>query len=218
MDGGFRALVLGIFCSAQAVAANAQEIPGYPSIEAFDAREVAMLPNYCKHTIYFRDKVPGGSNGEDILRWRAFFGPTFEALHHYCFAIMKTNRAVLLARDSQTKQFYLSDSIREFDYVLDRAPQDFVLLPEILSKKGENLIRLKRAPTAVVEFERAASLKPDYWPPFAHLSDYYVSIGDTAKARESLQRGLQGSPDAPALRRRLKELDQPDPKAAARKK
>ncbi|WP_298825154.1 hypothetical protein [uncultured Piscinibacter sp.] len=218
MNGLYRRLVLSTALALLALAGQAQEIPGYPAIEAFDAREVAMLPPYCKYTIYFRDKVPGGADPDSRARWLGTLGPTFEHLHHYCFGLMKTNRAVLLSRDSQTTQFYLRESLREYDYVLDRARPDFVLLPEVLSKKGENLIRLKREPLAILEFERAASLRPDYWPPFAHMGDYYASIGDRAKAREVLQRGLQGSPDAQALKRRINELDDAEAKGSTRKK
>ena len=185
---------------------GAQDIPGYPSVDSFDPREVALLPAYCKYTTYFNRKVPGGSDITAIKSWQSALGPTFEHVHHYCFGLMKTNRAVLLSTNVQVRDFYLTDSLKEFDYVLERSSENFVLLPEILAKKGENLLRLKRAPLAMMEFERAVSLKPDYWPPFAQMSDYYKSIGDNAKARESLERGLAGSPDAPALTRRLQEL------------
>jgi tetratricopeptide (TPR) repeat protein len=195
------AAVLGSTAPAQA-----QDIPGYGGLEDYDAREVALLPKFCPHTLLFKEKVPGGSNPLEIERWEAVLGPTFRHMHHYCWGLMKTNRGVLLSRDRQVRQGYLTDSIREFDYVIQRAPADFVLLPEILTKKGENLIRLGRAPVGIVELERAVELKPDYWPPYAQISDYYKSVGDRQKAKEALQRGLTASPDAPALRRRLTEL------------
>jgi hypothetical protein len=195
------AAVLGSTAPAQA-----QDIPGYGGLEDYDAREVALLPKFCPHTLLFKEKVPGGSNPLEIERWEAVLGPTFRHMHHYCWGLMKTNRGVLLSRDRQVRQGYLTDSIREFDYVIQRAPADFVLLPEILTKKGENLIRLGRAPVGIVELERAVELKPDYWPPYAQISDYYKSVGDRQKAKEALQRGLAASPDAPALRRRLSEL------------
>ena len=188
--------------------ARGQEVPGYPtSVEAYDAREVALLPPYCIHTQLFRDKVPGGNDREKIDRWKSVMGSTFEAMHHYCWGLMKTHRGLILARGEQTRRFYLADSISEFDYVIQHAPEDFVLLPEILTKKGENLIRLGRGPTGILELERAASLKPDYWPPYAYISDYYKAAGDLQKAREALQRGLTAVPDAPALKRRMAELD-----------
>jgi tetratricopeptide (TPR) repeat protein len=186
-------------------------IPGYPDqVEtAFDPREVAWLPHYCIYTKVFRLNVPGGDNKAEIDRWRANMGPPFEWMHHYCWGLMKTNRALMLARDKRTKTFYLKDAITEFDFFLSKTtpPRDFVLLPEILTKKGENLIRLGRSVEGVPELERAIEIKPDYWPPYADLSDYYKSTGDVAKARELLEKGLSFAPDATALTRRLAELD-----------
>jgi hypothetical protein len=200
-----------LFATAALVAAtgsaSAQQIPGYPPVDAYDPREVAMLPRYCIHTQLFRDRVPGGSDRSAIDAWYGWMGPTFHAMHHYCWGLMKTNRAMLLARDPDTRRFYLGDAISEYDYVIQHSTDDFVLLPEILTKKGENLVRLGKGPLAIYEFDRARTLKPDYWPPYAHLSDYYRSTGDIARARETLTQGLESSPGAAALRRRLSELD-----------
>jgi hypothetical protein len=200
-------------CAALAIAgsswARAQEIPGYPTnFDAYDPREVAMLPAYCPYTQLFRARVPGGNDPDQIAHWQSVFGDTFLHLHHYCWGLMKTNRAVLLARDKGVREFYLRNSLPEFDYVIERSPPTFILLPEILTKKGENLVRLGRGPIAIVEFQRAAELKPDYWPPYAQMSDYYKSIGDKSKARQTVERGLSFSPEAPALTRRLAELSQ----------
>jgi len=175
-----------------------------------------MLPRFCLHTQDFREHAAGGNDPAQIERWSAFFGPTYWHLHHYCWGLMKTNRAMLLVRNVDFKRSYLADAIKEFDYVIERAPADFVLLPEILTKKGENLVRLGRGPHALLEFERAAELKPDYWPPYAQLSDYYKSSGDIAKAREQLRRGLSFAPDATALQRRLSELDRPEGRSISR--
>ena len=121
---------------------------------------------------------------------------------------MKTNRGVLLARTAQARVSYLNDANRELDYVTNRASADFILLPEILTKKGQNLVRLNQGSLARIEFEKAVQLKPDYWPPYAHVSDLYKSEGNLKAAREWLERGLAASPDAPALKRRLEELGQ----------
>lgn len=193
-----------------AVATRAQVAPGYPEhVLAYDAREIAMLPPYCKYTQDFQERVPGGSDWTATQRWKTVLGPTYIHTHHYCWGLMKTNRGVLLARSDATRRFYLSDSITEFDYVITRSPIDFVLLPEILSRKGENLVRLGRGPAAILAFEQALQVKPGYWPPYAHMSDYFKQVGETHKAREMLERGLSNVPDALALKRRLEEL-QPD--------
>jgi tetratricopeptide (TPR) repeat protein len=134
-------------------------------------------------------------------------GPTFNDIHHYCWGLMKTNRAMFLVRSQQYRTFYLNSSIEEFDYVIRLAPSNFQLLPEILTKKGENLIRLDRGQEAMLELERATELKPDYWPPYAAMSDYYRKIGDLGKAREWLEAGLSVTPDVNALKRRMAEID-----------
>jgi tetratricopeptide (TPR) repeat protein len=195
---------LTIACAA----AHAQDIPGYPTnIDAYDPREVAMLPPYCPYTQLFRDKVPAGKNADEVARWQAVLGATYQHMHHYCWGLMKTHRGVILAREQRVRQFYLQSAIEEFDYVIERAPAEFLLMPEILTKKGENLVRLGKGPIAVFQFERAAELKPDYWPPYAQMSDYYKGVGDSKKAREVLEQGLSFSPEAPALKRRLAELE-----------
>ncbi|MFM9887345.1 MAG: tetratricopeptide repeat protein [Burkholderiales bacterium] len=170
-----------------------------------------MLPNYCIYTQIFRDRVPKGNDQAAIQRMYAQLGPTFHALHHYCWGLMKTNRALLLAQDETTRQFYLRDSLGEFDFVIQRASADFILLPEILSKKGQNLIRLGEGNKGIVEFERAIELKPEYWPPYGHLSDYYKSTGNLKLARHWLTTGLAVSPGAKGLTSRLSELDSPTP-------
>lgn len=203
-----RAAPLALALLLNAGAASAQEIPGYPSsVTAYDRREVAMLPSYCPYTQLFRDHVPGGNDQEMIRNLTARLGSIFNDLHHYCYGLMKMNRAVLLARDSTTKRFYLNDAVGEYDYMILRAKPDFVLLPEILTKKGETLLHLGRGSVAVFEFERAIELKRDYWPAYARLADYYKDNGQRQKAREILEDGLKAAPDTKALQRRLRELD-----------
>ncbi|MEO8132509.1 MAG: hypothetical protein ABI831_00815 [Betaproteobacteria bacterium] len=182
-------------------------IPGYPDqVTAYDPREVGMLPRYCIHTQSFRASVPGGGNPAEIKRWTAVMGPMLENMHHYCWGLMKTNRATILARNKQDRLFYLSDAIGEFNYVIERAPADFVLLPEILTRKGENLLRLGKSAQGLAELQRAIDLKPDYWPPYESIAEYYKAVGDIAKAREVLEKALSFSPESTSLKSRLSEL------------
>jgi hypothetical protein len=75
-------------------------------------------------------------------------GPTFHAMHHYCWGLMRTNRALMLTRTRAGRERYLQEAIWDSNCVIQRAPANFVLLPEILTKKGEHLIRLQRRPLA----------------------------------------------------------------------
>ena len=183
-------------------------IPGYPpQVNAYDAREVARLPNYCRYTQAFRSSVPGGNDQAQINYWYSVMGETFHAMHHYCWGLMKLNRALYLSRTAQTRNFYLNDAIQEFNYVLERSPERFILLPEMLSKKAQALIRLGRGPVAVPLLEQAIELKPDYWPPSVQLSDYYKSVGNIEMARKVLENAISASPNVESLKKHLAELN-----------
>lgn len=183
----------------------AVEITPYPDDPyQADPREVALLPRYCIHTQLFRDRVPGGNNLAEIKRWTALMGPTFHDMHHYCAGLMRVNRALLLSVG--IRRMNLESSIAEFDYVITRVSAEFVLLPEILTKKGESLLLLERATEGAAALLRAIEVKPDYWPPYAALSDYFKKLKNLTMAREWLEKGLAASPDARALKQRLAEL------------
>jgi tetratricopeptide (TPR) repeat protein len=174
----------------------------------YDPKQLAMLPPYCKYTQLYRDNVPGGNDPHQIERWGSILGAAnFHHLHHYCFGLENTNRALYFTSTKQERNFELSQSVREFDYVLERVPPDFPLLPEILTRRGENLLRLGNGPQGVLDLNRAIELKPDHWPPYAALSDYYKALGDVASAREWAEKGLSAAPGTKALQRRLAELE-----------
>lgn len=198
--------------------AAAQEIPGYPdSVEGYDPREVAMLPGYCKYTQLFRDRVPGGNDPKQIAHWYQVMGRPFHAMHHYCWGLMKTNRALLLARTKQVRNYYLHSSVQEFDYVINSSPSTFFMLPEIYTKRGENLLRLRELGEGMMSLQHAIDLKPDYWPPYAALGDYFKETGNYAKAAEWLQKGLAASPNAKPLQERLAALKKAPPPEAGRR-
>jgi hypothetical protein len=176
----------------------------------YDPRSVSMLPPYCKYTQIYRGTVPGGNNPAEIQRWSTVMGShNFIHMHHYCFGLEHTNGALYFARTKPDRDGNLVYAIREFDYVIRNVASDFAVLPEILTKKGENLIRLGEAPQGILELNRAIELKPDYWPPYAALSDHYKATGDTALARQWLEKGLSAVPATKALQRRLEELNAP---------
>ncbi len=175
--------------------------------QAFEQTLVYMLPVYCKYTQDFRGRLAGGNNREEIARWTSSMGDTFNHMHHYCYGLMDVNRAAFLSRTREDRAFNLNSSITEFDYVIQRAPPDFSLLPEILTRKGESLIQLDRAADGMFELQRAIKIQANYTPPYAAMSDFYKKTGQLTKAREWLEKGLSAAPNAKALIRRLAELD-----------
>ena len=131
----------------------------------------------------------------------------FSHMHHYCWALENTNRGLYSSRNKLERDRHLSTSLGDFDYVIRNVSKDFPLLPEILTKKAENLMRIGRGPDAVGDLIRAMELKPDYWPSYAALGDYYRNLGDTGAAKAWLEKGLAASPSAKPLKRRLQKLD-----------
>jgi Flp pilus assembly protein TadD len=81
----------------------------------------------------------------------------------------------------------------------------------MLTKRGENLLRLGNGPRGLLDLTRAIELKPDHWPPYAALSDYYKALGNFDSAREWAEKGLSAAPGTKALQRRLAELEQSRP-------
>ena len=173
----------------------------------WDPKMQPMLPTYCRNAQVYREHVPGGNNPKEIEYWNNAMGASnFLHMHHYCQAIEHIHRAQFQRSTVPERNWQLHRSLVEFDYVLERVKPDFVLLPEILTKKGESLARLDRAPEAVRAFMQAINLKPEYWPPYAALSDLYRDTGQIAEARAWLEKGLAAAPTATALQSRLREL------------
>ena len=179
-----------------------------PAARAQANYDVTMLPPYCKYTQLYREKVRGGGDAEQIARWNSILGAgNFWHLHHYCFGLEHSNQALYSSRTKQERDSRLAQSVTEFRYVLERVSPDFALVPEILTRKGESLLRLGNGPEGVADLLRAIELKPDYWPPYATLSDYHRTLGDFEEARTWVQRGLSAAPGTTALQRRLAEID-----------
>lgn len=182
----------------------------------YDPKLLGMLPPYCKYTQVYQQTVPGGNDLTQIERWKSIMGPNnFLHMHHYCWGLEDANRALYFSATKQDRDHQLYQSVSEFDYVIARVAPDFALLPEILTRRGESLLRLGNGPRAILDLNRAIELKPDHWPPYAALSDYYKSLGDLQSARQWAEKGLAAAPGTKALQRRLAELPQPKARPSA---
>jgi len=211
MTPALRRRILVVFPQIFAVAVLALFAPASRSADdggqGFEPREIYMLPVYCKYTQIYRKNLAGGNNPAEIERYTKLMGDTFNHLHHYCWALQTSNRAVFETNNPHEQVRWLKASINDLEYVIQRAPLDFPLLPEILTKKGEVLIRLDRAGEGLLEYERAIKIKPNYWQAHAAMSDFYKQTGQLGKAREWLEKGLSVAPNAKALKERSAQLD-----------
>lgn len=181
------------------------------------ALELARLPAYCPDTIGFMHNRGVEPDPAKIARWVGVMGELYKGMHHYCWGLIAAMREMSgLNMAERDRRFLLETSINEYDFVISRATDDFPVLPEILTWRARSLLRLGRVGEAIANIERATTLKPDYWQAYAYLSDYWRDKGDTAKAREVLQRGLANAPEATGLQSRMAKLERAEAKPAAK--
>lgn len=175
--------------------------------------ELALLPEYCVATEMFARPQP------DDLRnkWQGLLGGTIHHLHHYCWALVYMQRSKDPAGTELDRRAWLGRAIGDCMYVVDRAPPDFPLLPEILLRVGQFHATLGRHFEALEFFDRSRQAKADYWPPYVETANLNLTIGRRQHARDALKAGLAVMPEEPRLLEALKQLDARPSPAAKRK-
>lgn len=210
-----RGLLLGVALSGVAVTAMAMPPKN------LSGEERALLPPYCRYT---QGGVVGFENpsypSPTAKYWVGVFGgqgvsANFWFMHHYCYALIHMMRAQRPRLSEMAYRGTWMEVIGEIDFILNRVPPDFLLLPEMMLNRGRALVRLKKFDAAMESFEKAVEAKPDYWPPYAEIAEIHVQRGDKAKAVDALRSGLAASPGAEALRKRLSDLGGSVPDAGA---
>ena len=189
IEQGFLALVVLLACGT----ANAQF--------QVRANEMPFLPKYCEHAQTFPTRAPDG-----VAYWTARLGPAFHHIHHYCWALSRMHRAQTMAANDPVRNGYYDSAIKDIDYFIQRAEPNFVLLPEMLTRRGEALAKLKRHVDAETTFSEAIERKPDYWPAYKGLANTYLDQSRVANARETLNLGISKSSDPRMLERMLNDL------------
>jgi tetratricopeptide (TPR) repeat protein len=165
--------------------------------------ELARLPAYCRGTQQIREISQEPSY--KVQEYYAKYGPTYNHLHHYCWALNTENRVSI--QNPRDGKFWLGTAIGDIDYVLHQNHDPkFILLPEIYTSKARILFKIDQAADAIPWLQKAIATRPDYVPAYARLSDYYAERGDTAEAIKILKQGIAKSKKADMLNRRLGEL------------
>ena len=189
--------LVGIGAAAQADPMNpATATPG----------ELARLPEYCAHVWgYTRD-------AQARAAWFVRLGPVFEHMHHYCWGLLKANRAEGPGIEPQLRRSLYSSAVRECEYVLRSHPDPaFVLRPEILYKMGLFEAANSRWIEAIEYFQHSIEAKADYWPPYIGIADIHLKLGRREPAIKVLNEGLKASPGEIRLREALKRASENRP-------
>lgn len=163
------------------------------------SEEMALIPRYCAYAQSFADHVR-----PEAKQWAARMGEEgFHAIHHYCWGQINLMRAMRAGMSRQERDHLLSTIVSDYDFVINHAAiaqKNFVLLPEILTGKGEVQLLLSRPNDANKSFAQARVLKPDYWPAYSGWAEFLIRAGKTTEAKIIVKSGLEFSPNSRTLR------------------
>ena len=204
------AVVVGLVSAPLAVLANTPQ--------NITAGEVARLPEYCANAQSFaRQGIP---DAPSVIQrhWLGLMGTTFWHMHHYCWALVSANRSEESNLAPNQRVYLLNSAISDANYVVERAPQDFPLLPEILYRVGQYHLKAGRPVESMSHFNKSRTIKPDYWPPYIELAKISAALGKQQEAVVVLEEGLKLMPDQPQLTEALKRVRQPRPAPTVTKK
>jgi tetratricopeptide (TPR) repeat protein len=151
------------------------------------AGEMEMLPPYCADKRWSGRSEP---SAERRAHWRALLGSSWGGLHHYCWALVNVGRATLTPMEPRARRFLLEQALNDYRYTLDNSTDDFVLLPEIMTRVGEAQGMLGRQAEATAAYERAIKIKRDYWPAYERLALTFAEAKLPKRALEAAKRGL----------------------------
>jgi len=187
---------------------NNAQAQGHP-IENFMVKvRSGQLPEWCMYTQtfagYHSDKRMYNELYEKYVR---AYGTPWTAIHHYCYGLDKLNRAFSNWNDEQQRRHLLGSSVSEFDYVLARSDSQFGFKPEIFVTKGRALSALGNYAEAIIAFQSAIRLRPNYVGGYMLIADQFILLGDKDKARTILRVGLTHVPDSPALKKKLDQIE-----------
>ena len=161
--------------------------------------EIALLPEYCIDTeAFIYGSVGNAGQSPRAPMWVERMGPTFKAMHHYCWGLVNLNR-LRAGRASGDKRYFGKQLVDEYFYVLRLATPDFVLLPELWTRVGEAALIAEDYGQALDAYAKARKIKPDYWPAYTQWAEFLIQIGKKNDAKELLKVGLQYAPEAKAL-------------------
>ena len=200
-------VAIAVFCLTATTRLHAQS----PSerAERLWVRWADHLPAWCLYTQAF----PGGTysplwqspRSDEYMR---FFGPTFGTMHHYCWGLAHTH-AASLTDDTTEQEFNFAAAIQEFNFVLNRAPDDFRLKPELYVHKGAAQEALEDYFGAVTSYTDAIRLNGEYEPAYIGLSNCFEELGEPQEALAIIDAGLQRVPGSEVLLVRREELASP---------
>ena len=143
-------------------------------------------PGYCKSKLH--GEADPRVKPAERAKWQASFtAAAWLPLHHYCAGIVKVARASRL-KDEKRRIYFVKDAISEYDYWLERVPQEDPFYPTVLAAKAEGLLKLGQHAAAERMLKSAISRISTNTRPYLMLSLVYENQKRLEDARDILMR------------------------------
>jgi tetratricopeptide (TPR) repeat protein len=196
-------IVIGLLIFSQSAASQF-------STSTVELDEWPFLPAWCRYTQTENPYTPKETAVSPSPKARELIAMVgmkgWKALHHYCWGLAKLHRSYKIGITEEQRKFLMGSAISEIDYVLRHSPSDFILRPELLTKRGSILLVFGKYAEAENNLKTAIKEQATYWPPYGYLSDVYLKQGRVDDARLILEKGLKIAPNAKGLRNRKAQL------------
>ncbi|WP_144290105.1 hypothetical protein [Ideonella sp. A 288] len=168
--------------------------------------ELALLPPYCQDVQAIRYGNASYNPSPRAPHWVSVMGEAFWALHHYCWGLIHVRRSQAPGVAPVARAGMLTSAVNDYFYVIQNAPRNFVLAPEIFLRIGEARLMLGQLGGAQEAFRTARELKPDYWPAYTRWIDVLVKNHQKAEAKVLAAEGLRFAPGSKELVDRFRKL------------
>lgn len=165
-----------------------------------------QLPAYCADSQDGTGGYDPGNFTPAQKRWVALMGSTFHHIHHYCRALRSAQKARDPTISQEMRASFFRSALADANYVVERAPPDFVLLPEIFLRMGQFHLGRGDIASALEYFEKSRQAKKDYWPAYVEIAKANLSIGRRQEAEAALKAGLEVMPTDSNLKQALEQL------------
>ena len=168
--------------------------------------ELALTPAFCQDVQTINGWAQHGRESPRSPFWIAQMGKTFWGMHHYCWALINIHRSRAPGQTQQERTFKIHSAIADYYYVVEIAPPDFVLMPEVFHLIGEAHVMVNEYVQAIDAYQKSRRYKADYWPPYEGHAKVLEKLGKKVEARAVLADGLALMPAEPRLLTMYKRL------------
>ncbi len=146
------------------------------------------LPEYCMYM-----GVNHANRFERGDKLRSIYGPTWNHLHHFCWALVDARKG------------YPYQAIGNLDYVITRSAADFPLLPMVLLQKATILSVNNKYSDALEVYKEILNIKPDHEQAYLGMANIFIMQGDKKTAHVIVRQGLIHLPDSKKLKALLEK-------------